>query len=335
MKAKHIIAIVIAVALSATLLAGCELNRPEPNYIPTPLAPGVNPHDLSAEQQAELRARYGLDENFMMPMPDGLTPIDEEPTLPPLDAMPEGEDIDSAEVRAMLQNTINILSSDSFYLRGRTTIPAGELSPHMSNNTPIAFASNGQRAVLEQNVNWSEMLAGDGFDFGASRIQAAIFNGTFGNQMRMIIDPAGPIIAFPQRNTFLSFADMVEFFGEEMPAMDMGEFDVMQLGDLTIPEDLQATRVTTGGREYLTATLPNAELGDNTFFFRNGALVRMETRAPDGSRSIIEVDTFNASPPASLFNTQGMNRMPMAELMTLMEGMGEGGGGLLGGLLGS
>lgn len=331
MKAKHIIAIMVAVALSATLLAGCELNRQDPVYIPTPLAPGVNPHDLSAEQQAALRDRYNLDENFMMPMPDGLAPIDEETTQPPIPTMPDGQAIDSAEVRAMLQNTINILSSDSFYLRGRTTIPAGELSPHMSNNTPIAFASNGQRAVLEQNVNWSEMLASDGFDFGASRIQATIFNGTFGNQMRMIIDPAGPIIAFPQRNTFLSFADMVEFFGEELPSMDMGEFDVMQLGDLTIPENLQATRVTLDGREYLTATLPNAELGDNTFFFRNGALVRMETRAPDGSRSIIVVETFHGNPPASLFTTQGMNRMPMAELMTLMEGMGgEGGGGLLG-----
>ncbi|MCL2445509.1 MAG: hypothetical protein FWD06_01915 [Oscillospiraceae bacterium] len=338
MKAKHIIAIIAVLAIGATLLTGCEVNRPQAHYTPTPLAPGVDPFALSEAERQRLIDTYGLDPNTMMlPMPPDLEPVADQPAEPPLDIIDPnaGVDVLSSEVYPMLRNTINILGSGNFYLRGRTTVPATELTPQVTNNTPIAFASNGERAVLEQTVNWNEMLATDGFDFGASRIQAALFNGTFGDQMRMIIDSSGPIIAFPARNTFLSFADMIDFFGEEMPAMDMGDFDVMQIGDLAIPNELNATRVTVGGREYLTATIPNEEAGVNTFFFHNGTLARLQTVMPDGGQSVIEVDVFNHTPPAELFTTQGMRRMPMAELMQLMEGMGGGeGGGLFGGLLG-
>ncbi|MCL2194777.1 MAG: hypothetical protein FWB76_02375 [Oscillospiraceae bacterium] len=335
MKAKHIIAVLAALAISVTLLAGCDINRPTPIYVPTPLAPGMSPDDLSAAERQALINRYDLDPaTMMMRVPDEWAAyvVEDGPVLPPPAVMGAGVAADDAEVYPLLRNTIDILGSGRFYLRGRSSMPANDMAP-ASNNTPIAIASDGQRAVLEQHVNWNEMLASDGsFDFGQSRIQGAIFNGTFGNQMRMILDPAGPIIAFPQRNNFLSFADMIDFFGEEMPTMDLEDFDVMQMGDLEIPDVLNATRITQGGREYLSASIANEEAGVNTFFFHNGQLVRMETVMPDGNRSIIEVDVFHGNPPANLFTTQGMSRMPMAELMRLMEGMGGDGGGLFDGL---
>jgi len=254
MKAKHIIAIIAVLALGATLFAGCELNNAvrTPNYIPTPTLPlGVDSLDgLTDAQRQALINEWNLDPATMeLPMPAHLAQYAvPDTTEPGATTMPAGVATLASEVYPLLRNTFDILGSDRFYLRGRSTNPATELAP-ASNNTPVAFARDGQRTVLENQLNWNDALAGGGPNhFNENRVQAAFFNATFGSQMRMIIDPAGPIIAFPARNTFLSIAEMIDFAGGDLPEMDMGNLDVMSLGILEIPDDLQATRVTVGGR---------------------------------------------------------------------------------------
>jgi len=338
MKAKHLIAIFTLLALSVTIFAGCTIGERPTTFIPRPLAAGEHPDQWSAEQRAEWMERYGLGEDMMLPPPPNFEWIDywEEtaPTYEDRTVMPEGVRAEDAEVLPMLRNTVDIFGSGRFYLRGITTVPESELAP--ASTSPIAMASNGDRAVFEQSINWIDMFQSDGFNFQA-RIQAATFNGMFGSQMRMIIEPAGMTIAFPQRNVYLSIADLVAAAGEEMPAMmDMDEFDLSGIGALEIPNNLQSTRVTAGGRDYLTATIPNEDEGTNTiFFFHNGQLARLETHMPDGNVSIIEVHAFSGSPPDAMFSTQGLSRMPMAQIMSLMEGLGGGDGeGGLGGLFG-
>ena len=337
MKAKILIAMFALLALSVTIFAGCTINPPQAQGLgPPPLPEGMTPDQLSAAERQRLIDTYGLDpDTLMLPMPPDLN-TDMGTTLPPLETMPQGVAAQSQEVYPMLRNVIDTFATGRFYLRGHTTVPDNEFT-QSAGSVPIAMASDGERFVMEQNINWNDMLQTDGFDFGASRIQAAIFNTTFGNQMRMIFDPAGPgpIIAFPVRNSYLSLADLAGALGGEMPdmGMDMEDFDLVGIGTLEIPNDLRSTRVTAGGREYLTATIPNEDDGTNTFFFHNGQLVRMETRLADGSLSIIEVETFHGNPPASMFTTQGLTRMPLSQIMSLFEGMGGEGGGI-GGLFG-
>ena len=78
----------------------------------------------------------------------------------------------------------------------------------------------------------------------------------------MIFDPAGVVLAFPERNIFLSVADVAVAMGlEEAPVIDRDKF--------------------------------------------------------------IMVETLRDDLPENLFTTQGMSHMPLAQVMSLMEGMGD------------
>ena len=245
----------------------------------------------------------------MPPMPGGFA---EQPTTTPV---PSEEimqavlaQIDAAapvqqSMYVLMRDVAQTFSGGRFYLRGRTTVPANEFNAAV-NNAPIVMAANGNRSVMEQTMDWGQLAN--------NAVQATALRGTFGDSMRMVITPAGTYTVFPERNRFFSIAD---FIGGDMYT---GEFDFTGLGHLNVTPNIAYTHVTRAGRVYLATTLPIDD-GTTTFFFHNNQLRRMETTTTDGAFSLIELDTLHRNPPESMFNTAGMQRMPLADAMVLFE----------------
>ena len=318
------LAVLLCLGLALTLLAGCEFNRGEQDG--AVVIPDV-PENYDELSEEELRRLMNLGEDGYMTLPPGITEDETEPPGPPLVTMPDGTPV-TTEMHDMVRGVVETLGSGRFYMSGRGTTP-GDLANNA--NSPMVIAADGNRLMIEtRNVDWALATQNESGrrDFGRSRVQAATLATFFGRTLRMIMTPQGPIIAFPDRNTFIDITGISEAMGED--EVDFTDFDMDFLGPAgaagqDIPTDLSPTRIAVGDREYLRATLASPEAITH-YFFRDGNLRRLEI-VQDGEHFIFEIDELHGNPAARLFTTEGMRRAPMDHIMTLF---GMGGGGMFG-----
>jgi len=332
MSKKRIVAMILATALVMAIVAGCEFtlfsrDREHQPHIHIPVPTGDMPED--PDELAALRDEYGLDENFQVTFPEGVTEGPTEPELPALTTMPRGEQAQASEVYPMLREAIDIFNSGRFFMQGRSTTPPNEFAPTAANNTPMTLAVDGNRMMSEITMDWNLMLQDtDGGAFGAPRVRAATLNTMFGRRMRVVMRPDGIMMAFPDRNLFFDMQDLGEATDTDLGgADDMSGLDEFLGGfgsTREIPRDIPAERVTVGGREYLSATITEDGMRF-TYFFHNGELRRLEaTHTEEGVSIIMEVQEFHGDPDARLFTSQGMGRVPLAQLVTMMNLLGGG-----------
>ncbi|MCL2530805.1 MAG: hypothetical protein FWE40_01445 [Oscillospiraceae bacterium] len=205
--------------------------------------------------------------------------------------------------RALITATADTLGSGSFYLRGSSTLPADhnhlfDLVP--SPAVPIAFAADDGQLVFEQNVNWGDVLGG---------FQGFLFRVIFGNRMRMVVNEDEARIIFPGRRFFFNLTDL----GEDLPVFNFEDFDLTGLGEIDIPTELPVERA----GNYIRVTLDNDDGGYTHFFYRSSLLRRIVTEMPDGSVTVMEIDSLSGNPPESLFSTGWMLYIPLGWFVRL------------------
>lgn len=234
---------------------------------------------------------------------DPYIPEQAQPELASIAALNEASELQE-QGRALVAATIEVLATGTFYLRGTSTLPAQhdhlfDLVP--SPAVPIAFAADGDQFVLEQNIIWGDVLSG---------FQGILFRMIFGNRMRMVVSENNDArIVFPGRRFFFDLTDL----GDDLPMFNLDDFDLTHLEALEIPEDLPVERA----GNYIRVTLDNTDGGYTHFFYRSSLLRRIVTELPDGSVTVIEVDSLSGNPPESLFSTGWMLYIPLGWFVRL------------------
>jgi len=378
MTRKQIIvplALLLSLACAVALFSGCNgplFDRTVVNTtVPTTLVPV--PDDLGkqieidlgrmeerdemdrllAEELKKLGIEYTTDPNAPT-VPAGQT----EPTTappPPPTTMPAGTKIQSSEVYEHIKRVNDIFNSGKFYLKGRGSAPEGSGIPSAA-SAPMVIAIDDNKFMVESTADWSLMgtIMADAEgrsltlqERAAAKAQSIALETLFGKKTRMIFSPDGFYLAFPDKNKYISPSELMGSMGLEDEEFDMSGMDLSALGINTgaqkeIPRDIDSSRVTVGGKEYLCAAISN-KIDDpdsgvsmevvTKYYFLGGDLKRMETfglgfEDSDDAQMILEIDEFHGDPDPKLFGVAGMRKAALQELLKLAEMMG--GGGLLG-----
>jgi hypothetical protein len=228
--------------------------------------------------------------------------------------LPDGVSVDAAQVKKYMQKTIDITKSGTFTMKASTASPyAGGAM------TSMTMVTKGDQFAVEFPLDWMEIADGlsEGDDkFGQAKIQAALMQTATGSKTRMVFLPGKMYWVFPDRKTYVDFAD----------AMDEGAKEISSFGDIfaNLPsgtEELKASKVTLGKEEFLCAqTATNDGTSTKFYFNKKGDLKRIEligTADETADNAIIEIDELKASADSSYFSVKGFVKMPLAEMTKL------------------
>jgi len=329
--------------------------------------PDIN-DDKANQAVLESLAREGIvgmtieNGQIQMTFPPGVTEEITTAPPPPPTTMPAGQKVESSEVYDLIKKVNELFGSGNLYLRGRSAMPAEMGFAAAGFSAPMTVAVlDGNKMMIETTNDWSAMgqmmNEGGKNDFGASRVQAAVLTTTFGKKTRMVFADNTFFIVFPDKKKYIDPSSLMGALsaelGEELPpelSAELGEdFDFSDLpldlsalgfgtGGGEVPKDIPSSKVTTGGKDYLCATMETKDdesgkvVMTTKFYFLNGELKRMETYGenPD-EMMIMEIDELHGKPDPKLFTTEGMKSAPINDFLNLMQMGGGGLGGLFGG----
>lgn len=350
---KKLTAMLMVMAALFALLAGCEVNientDPTEATMPDLLDPnavksaadelGVDLDNLDDQALKELQEKLtrpdltlGENNNLEVALPEGVTKPAETTTKAPPTTMPKGAAAQSSEVYPLVKAVLETMNSGKFYLKGYSTSAApgidvafGDLA---GNYSLLIIAVDGNQMALENEVDWVAMLkaSSEGNDFGSATALGLTMQTAYGKRLRMLFNNDGMYIVFPEKKKYTSFSDML---GEEASGefADAGDLVGSMFGEVNTAalDNLESSRVTSGGKEYLCATLPSSDSSAMKLYFLGGELKRIETITSSDSgdvSTIIDVEEFNGSPDPSLFSTKGMSTVKLAELTNLFSKLG-------------
>jgi len=380
MTRKQIAALFLCLALGASLplLAACNGPLIDTNIgnttVPTTqvvlpadlLGPTISLDMMDAKMSeyeqylAEALGSYGI-EYTTNPAAPMLPPGYDEPVTqppPPPTTMPEGTKIQTNEGYEQLRKVNEIFGSGKFYLRGNGGAPESAGIPSAASG-PMVIAIDGKKVMIESTADWgslgSMIAQAEGKTLSlqeraAAKAQSIAMETLFGKKTRMILSPDGMYIAFPDKNKYIAPSELMKAAGleEDEGEFDMSDFDLNALGinpgveDLK-PEQVESSKVTVGGKEYLCASISNKiddpanDIRMDTtikYYFLDGQLKRMETlitglEDSEDGQMIMEIDEFHGNPDPKLFSVDGMRKAALQEIMNLFGTMG--GGSLFGG----
>jgi len=331
---KRLICLFLGLAVVFSLAAGCSdvsIGQTEPTTRVVGeeelnIAMGQLGADLDAAANDALR-------NYMA---QGVTlPVGTEPivTMPP--PMPTGVQIRAEDVYPLMERVRNILNSKTYTLKARGAAPPTAGMP--LGTTPVTFVSDKDKSAFEVQMDWTNMLKAitQGTpEYNMAAIQGAAMTTFFGKKVRFISKPDGDMILLLDKKQYAPIprGEDGEGGGGDSPLSMASMF-----GDVFSPPkstgNVQASKVTDGGKDYLCATIPGEEGLIMRYYFAaldsNLRRIEMEAKNPDtGAKEVMvfEIEELSDKVDPAVFSTAGFKALSLDELAQL----GEGSFGLLG-----
>ena len=322
---KKLVCLFLGLAVIFSLAAGCTDVSIGPTE-PTTRAVGdddINKamDQLGADLGAAADAAY--QEALRKALEKGVTlPVGTEPvvTMPP--PMPTGVQIKAEDVFPLMDKVRNILNSKTYTLKARGAAPPTAGMP--LGTTPVTFVSDKDKSAFEVQMDWTNMLKAmtQGTpEYNMAALQGATMTTFFGKKVRFISKPDGDMIMLLDKKQYAP-----------IPRGEGGEGGISMasmFGDVFSPPksagNVQASKVTDGGKEYLCATIPGEEGLIMRYYFLDSNLrrIEMEAKNPDtGAKEVMvfEIDELSDKADPAVFNTAGFKALSMDELAQLGEG---------------
>lgn len=200
-----------------------------------------------------------------------------------------------AQGEALLQETLHILSSETFTMAGRsstTDLYTGESSGMQA----LIFARNGDALAIETETDWAEMTQ--------SRIMGFAARLLLGKRMRMVMTPEHNIIVFPDRRFYVSLDGLA---GEPIAVPEI--FQVVNAAEIT-----EAAEVTLEGERYVRL---NLNQGESYLYYQEDQLKRAESYEDGILISVIEFDSLTATADEGYFSSKCMCKLSLTLIIRI------------------
>jgi len=324
---KKLICLFLGLAVVLSLAAGCDRT----------LGPEIETTKLvSDEERNQAAGQLGdLDDAAKQALDDmlarGVTlPAEELPVQPMAPPMPTGVQARPEDVYPLMEKVRNILSSDTYMFKARGSAPPSAGMP--MGTTPVTFAVDKGKSAFEADMDWTNMMramAEPGTqEYNMARINGATMATLFGRKVRFVSRPDGDLVLFVDKKTYVQIPAGEGENGEGV--LSMGSM----FGEVFSPKksagDVQASKVTDNGKEYLCATIKGEGGVTMRYYFlvsEDSPLKRIEMDAPNpetGKNEVIvfEIDMLTDKVDAAMFSSAGFSVMPFDQMLGEAGGLG-------------
>ena len=241
-------------------------------------------------------------------------------TLPP--PMPEGSQVSADQLRPLMEQTLKILGGETFTLKARGASP---MAGPAGGTTALTMVMDKDKTAFEVDMDWINMfkaMTAGTPEAGLATIRGASMQTFFGKKLRFLSVPGNEAIVFLDKKTYTAFSADAEAEASGMPVDMAGSLGGMFTPNTEVPENLNASKVSMNGKDYMCATLVNED-GSTTmrYYFLNSELKRIEMQG-EGETVIWEIDEIKATADPSFFSTAGMKKVSFEELGDLTGSLG-------------